>query len=153
MRYHAKIVKEKALRRRLIDVAQGLVQEAHESPSDANELIDLAEHRIFQVSQQRGGEGFTRIKELLWPAMERIEQLREGGPLTGVPSGFVDLDRLTLGFQPSDLIIVTARPSISSARRGSPPVASRSWARRRAPVSSSGSSDTSAPATVATTRS
>ena len=90
--YHAKIVKEKALRRRLIDVAQGLVQEAHESPSDANELIDLAEHRIFQVSQQRGGEGFTRIKELLWPAMERIEQLREGGPLTGVPSGFVDLD-------------------------------------------------------------
>jgi replicative DNA helicase len=110
--YHAKIVREKALRRRLIDVAQSLVQEAHESPSDANELIDLAEHKIFQVSQQRGGEGFTRIKELLWPAMERIEQLREGGPLTGVPSGFVDLDKLTLGFQPSDLIIVAARPSM-----------------------------------------
>ncbi|MEA3245754.1 MAG: replicative DNA helicase, partial [Gemmatimonadota bacterium] len=110
--YHARIVKEKALRRHLIQVAQGLVVEAHESPSDANELIDLAEHRIFQVSQQRGGEGFTRIKELLWPAMERIEQLREGGPVTGVPSGFADLDKITLGFQPADLVIVAARPSM-----------------------------------------
>jgi replicative DNA helicase len=110
--YHARIVKEKALRRRLIEVAQGLVVEAHESAADASALIDLAEHRIFQVSQQRGGEGFMRIKELLWPAMERIEQLREGGPVTGVPSGFADLDRITLGFQPSDLIIVAARPSM-----------------------------------------
>lgn len=110
--YHAKIVKEKALRRQLIQVAQGLVIEAHESPSDANELIDLAEHRIFQVSQTRGGEGFTRIKELLWPAMEKIEQLREGGPTTGVPSGFTDLDKITLGFQPADLVIIAARPSM-----------------------------------------
>ena len=82
--YHLRIVKEKALRRRLIEVAQGLVVEAHESGADAADLIDLAEHRIFQVSQQRGSDGFMRIKELLWPAMERIEQLREGGPLTGV---------------------------------------------------------------------
>ena len=110
--YHLKIVREKALRRRLIEVAQGLVQEAHESASDASELIDLAEHRIFQVGQQRGGDGFTRIKELLWPAMERIESLREGGPLTGVPSGFAELDNLTLGFQPSDLVIIAARPSM-----------------------------------------
>ena len=110
--YHARIVREKALRRRLIQVAQELVVEAHESPSDASELIDLAEHKVFQVSQQRGGEGFMRIKELLWPAMERIEQLREGGPLTGVPSGFIDLDKITLGFQPSDLVIVAARPSM-----------------------------------------
>jgi replicative DNA helicase len=110
--YHLKIVKEKALRRRLIEVAQGLVVEAHESPSDAAELIDLAEHRIFQVSQQRGSDGFTRIKELLWPAMERIELLRDGGPLTGVPSGFPDLDKMTLGFQPADLVIIAARPSM-----------------------------------------
>jgi replicative DNA helicase len=110
--YHVGIVKDKALRRRLIEVATGLVAEAHDSASDASDLIDLAEHRIFQVSQQRGSEGFTRIKELLWPAMERIEQLREGGPLTGVPSGFTDLDKITLGFQPSDLIIVAGRPSM-----------------------------------------
>lgn len=110
--YHCKIVREKALRRRLIEVAQSLVTEAHESAADAGELIDLAEHKIFQVSQQRGSDGFTRIKELLWPAMERIESLREGGPLTGVPSGFTELDGMTLGFQPSDLVIIAARPSM-----------------------------------------
>ncbi len=110
--YHLKIVREKALRRRLIEVAQSLVTEAHESAADAGELIDLAEHKIFQVSQQRGSDGFTRIKELLWPAMERIESLREGGPLTGVPSGFTELDGMTLGFQPSDLVIIAARPSM-----------------------------------------
>ena len=110
--YHLRIVKEKALRRRLIEVAQGLVVEAHESGADAADLIDLAEHRIFQVSQQRGTDGFTRIKELLWPAMERIESLKDGGPLTGVPTGFKDLDTITLGFQPSDLIIIAARPSM-----------------------------------------
>jgi len=110
--YHLKIVREKALRRRLIEVAQSLVTEAHESASEAGELIDLAEHKIFQVSQQRGSDGFTRIKELLWPAMERIESLREGGPLTGVPSGFTELDGMTLGFQPSDLVIIAARPSM-----------------------------------------
>ena len=110
--YHLKIVREKALRRRLIEVAQNLVTEAHESAADAGELIDLAEHKIFQVSQQRGSDGFTRIKELLWPAMERIESLREGGPLTGVPSGFAELDSMTLGFQPSDLVIIAARPSM-----------------------------------------
>jgi replicative DNA helicase len=110
--YHLKIVKEKALRRRLIEIAQGLVVEAHESGADAADLLDLAEHRIFQVSQQRGTTNFWRIKQLLWPAMERIEKLREGGPLSGVPTGFVDLDKITLGFQPSDLIIIAARPSM-----------------------------------------
>ena len=110
--YHLRIVKEKALRRRLIEVAQGLVVEAHEAGGDAADLIDLAEHRIFQVSQQRGTDGFMRIKELLWPAMERIEALRDGGALTGVATGFTDLDKITLGFQPSDLIIIAARPSM-----------------------------------------
>ena len=88
----------------------------------------MAESRIFQVCQQRGTEGFTRIKEMLWPTMERIETLqRSGKSITGVPSGFADLDELTSGFQPSDLSIVAARPSmgktafclnIAHARRG-----------------------------------
>lgn len=110
--YHAKIVKEKALRRNLIQVAQGIVVDAHESPSDADQIVSVAEQRIFQVSQSRGGPGFMRIKELLWPALERIEQLSDGGPLTGVPSGFTDLDQLTLGFQAAELVIVAARPSM-----------------------------------------
>ena len=111
--YHAKIVREKALLRRLIEVSTSIVGEAFEGRLMAAELLDEAEHRIFQVSQQRGQEGFTRIKELLWPTMERIEALQKGGKtITGVPSGFTDLDDMTSGFQAADLVIVAARPSM-----------------------------------------
>ncbi|HEU4878128.1 MAG TPA: replicative DNA helicase [Gemmatimonadaceae bacterium] len=111
--YHAKIVREKALRRRLIEVSTAIVSEAFESSAPAGELLDAAEHKIFEVNQLRGAEGFTRIKELLWPTMENIEKLQRGGEsITGVPSGFKDLDELTAGFQPSDLVIVAARPSM-----------------------------------------
>jgi replicative DNA helicase len=111
--YHARIVREKALYRRLIEVSTSIVAEAFEGRLPAEELLDDAEHKIFQVSQQRGNQGFTRIKELLWPTMERIEALQRGGKtITGVPSGFNDLDELTSGFQAADLIIVAARPSM-----------------------------------------
>jgi replicative DNA helicase len=111
--YHAKIVKEKALLRRLIETSTSIVAEAFEAKMTAAELLDDAEHKIFQVSQQRGTQGFTRVKELMWPTMERIEQLQRGGKtVTGVASGFTDLDEMTSGFQPADLIIVAARPSM-----------------------------------------
>jgi replicative DNA helicase len=111
--YHAKIVREKALFRRLIEASTDIVAEAFEGRQTAGDLLDHAESRIFDISQQRGREGFTRIKELLWPTMERIEALQRGGKsITGVPSGFTDLDDLTSGFQPSDLVVVAARPSM-----------------------------------------
>ncbi|HEU5186009.1 MAG TPA: replicative DNA helicase [Gemmatimonadaceae bacterium] len=111
--YHAKIVREKALLRRLIEASTEIVSEAFDARQTAGELLDHAESRIFDISQQRGREGFTRIKELLWPTMERIEALQRGGKaITGVPSGFSDLDDLTSGFQPSDLIVIAARPSM-----------------------------------------
>jgi len=111
--YHALIVREKALLRRLIEISTSTVQEAFEGKLTANELLDQAESRIFQVSEQRTREGFTRVKELLWPTMERIEKLQSSGKtVTGVPTGFNDLDDMTSGFQPSELIIVAARPSM-----------------------------------------
>jgi replicative DNA helicase len=111
--YHAQIVREKALLRRLIEASTSIVQSAFEGRTTADELIDDAESRIFLVSQQRGREGFTRIKELLWPTMERIEALQRGGKtVTGVPTGFADLDELTSGFQPADLVVIAARPSM-----------------------------------------
>jgi replicative DNA helicase len=111
--YHAKIVKEKALLRRLIETSTAIITEAFQGRSTAEELLDDAEQKIFQVSQQRGLQGFTRVKELMWPTMERIEALQRGGKtITGVASGFTDLDELTSGFQPSDLVIVAARPSM-----------------------------------------
>jgi len=111
--FHAKIVKDKAILRRLIEASTSIITEAYDGHSTANDLLDGAESRIFQISQQRGDEGFTRLKEMLWPTMERIETLqRSGKAITGVPSGFADLDAMTSGFQPSELIIVAARPSM-----------------------------------------
>ncbi len=83
--YHARIVKEKALQRRLIETCTALIGEAYAGTSTAAELLDEAEHRVFQVSQQRGTQGFMRVKELMWPTMERIEALQRGGKtITGV---------------------------------------------------------------------
>jgi replicative DNA helicase len=111
--YHARIVRDKALLRRLIEAGTSIVQEAFEARGLPAEVLDNAEHRIFQVAQMRRSEEFTRLKELIWPTMERIEQLQSGkGAVTGVPTGFVDLDRLTAGFQRADLVIVAARPSM-----------------------------------------
>src|SRR3954468_5205679 len=111
--YHAQIVREKAILRRLIEVSTSIVSEAFEGRTTATQLLDEAESKIFQVSQQQTKDGFTRIKELLWPTMERIEALQRGGQtITGVATGFKDLDEMTSGFQPSDLIIVAARPSM-----------------------------------------
>lgn len=111
--YHARIVKEKAMLRRLIEVSTSIVREAYEGHSSASDLLDEAEHRVLELSQQRGSQGFYRIKELVWPAIERIEeQQKSGGALTGIPSGFADLDNMTAGFQRADLIIVAARPAM-----------------------------------------
>jgi replicative DNA helicase len=111
--YHAKIVREKAVLRRLIEVSTAVVTDAFEGRKLAAELLDEAEGKIFQIGQAQGGASFTRIKELLWPAMERIEaQSKAGNAVTGIASGFRDLDEMTSGFQPSDLVIVAARPSM-----------------------------------------
>ncbi len=111
--FHARIVKEKAILRRLIEASTTIITEAYDGHSTANDLLDTAESRIFQISQSRGSEGFTRIKEMLWPTMERIETLQKSGKaITGVPSGFLDLDALTSGFQQSELIVIAARPSM-----------------------------------------
>ena len=113
LEFHARIVRDKAILRRLIETSTGIITEAYDGHSTATELLDVAESRIFKISQQRADEGFTRIKEMLWPTMERIETLqRSGKAITGVPSGFVDLDALTSGFQASELVVVAARPSM-----------------------------------------
>ena len=113
LEHHARILRDKAILRRLIEASTQTITEAYDGRSQAPELLDVAEARIFHISQQRLDQGFTRLKEMLWPAMERIEALqRSGKTITGVPTGFVDLDGLTSGFQPSELIIVAARPSM-----------------------------------------
>ena len=111
--FHARIVKEKATLRRLIDVGTGIVQASYEGREGVGDLLDQAEQKIFEVSFQRGTQEVVRIKELMWDAMERIEARHRGDEsIHGVASGFQDLDDMTNGFQKSDLIIVAARPSM-----------------------------------------
>jgi len=111
--YHCRIVRDKALLRRLIDVGTNIVQRAYEGREDVGASLDLAEQQIFEVSQQRGTQEVVRIKELMWQTMERIEARHQGDEsVQGVGSGFADLDTKTNGFQGSDLIIVAARPSM-----------------------------------------
>ena len=111
--YHTRIVRDKAVLRRLVEAATEIIQDVYESRGESGEVLDEAEHRIFQVAQFRRSEDFSRLKELIWPTMERIEQLQGGhGAVTGVASGFVDLDRMTAGFQNGDLVIIAARPSM-----------------------------------------
>ena len=111
--FHARILKEKAIQRRLIEAATQIITDTYAQQSTASEMLDKAEAKIFTIAQQRREDGFTRIKEMLWPTMERIETLQKSdGSVTGVPSGFAYLDEMTTGFQPSELVSVAARPSM-----------------------------------------
>jgi replicative DNA helicase len=111
--HHAKIIRDKAVLRRLVEAATGIIQDVYESRAHASEVLDVAEHRIFEVAQFRRAQDFIRLKELIWPTMERIEQLQgRESALTGVPTGFNDLDEYTAGLQKSDLVILAARPSM-----------------------------------------
>jgi replicative DNA helicase len=111
--FHARILRDKAIQRHLIEAATQIITATYDGKSTASELLDSAEGKIFTVGQQRRRDEFVRIKELLWPAMEDIEKLQgTGSAVTGVPSGFADLDELTSGFQRSELVIVAARPSM-----------------------------------------
>ena len=112
--YHARIVREKALLRRLIDASTQIIRDVYEQGErNVDEILDQAESRIFQVAQSHAREGFVWIKEILWPTFEHIERLQESGSgITGVPTGYKDLDTMTTGLQKGDLIIVAARPSM-----------------------------------------
>lgn len=111
--YYCKIVEEKALLRRLIKTTSKILSYAYDSKSDVEEILDEAERMIFEITQKRRVENFYHIKDVLLSTFERIEELynNEGG-ITGVPTGFPDLDEMTSGFQPSDLILIAARPSM-----------------------------------------
>lgn len=110
---YCKIVEEKALLRRLLEATSKILSMAYEPREDVEELLDEAERRIFAIVQKRRVDNFHHIKDVLLATFERIEQLYNSkGGITGVPTGFPDLDAMTSGLQPSDLILVAARPSM-----------------------------------------
>ena len=110
---YAKIVMEKAVIRNLIETSTEIVQDCFDNPGEVDVLLDDAERRIFAISEQRIRSGFLSMKEIVKSSFKTIESLYEKKEhITGVPSGFADIDDLTSGFQPSDLIIIAGRPSM-----------------------------------------
>jgi replicative DNA helicase len=110
---YAKIVKEKAVLRTLIEASTNIVQDCFNAPGDVDVLLDDAERRIFAISEQRIRSGFLSMKEIVKSSFKTIESLYEKKEhITGVPSGFGDIDELTSGFQPADLVIIAGRPSM-----------------------------------------
>ncbi len=117
--HYARIVREMATLRGLINAGSEISRLGWERPGAAGDLVDKAEQVVFDLSQARVTGEFTHIDELLKEGFERITALYEAGAdVTGVPSGFRDLDRLTSGFQPGNLIIAAARPSMGKSALG-----------------------------------
>jgi replicative DNA helicase len=114
--HYARIVHEMATLRGLISAGQKIADLGYDRPGETVELVDLAEQTIFALSQQRVSSEFAHIETLLKESFERITALYEAGAdITGVPSGYRDLDRITSGFQPGNLIILAARPSMGKS--------------------------------------
>lgn len=111
--YYAKIVKEKSILRQLIQTSTEIITESYQDRSDVESFLDEAERSIFQISENRVRPSFYPIRDIVKQSFKTLERLYEKKELiTGVPSGFKELDQMTAGFQPSDLIIVAGRPSM-----------------------------------------
>lgn len=111
--YYARIIMQKHIQRELIRISNEITKNAYEETTDVLELLDAAEREIFQVTDKNLRNNYSKIDTLVKNAIVKLEQIKEtASDLTGVPSGFIDLDRITSGWQPSDLIILAARPSV-----------------------------------------
>ncbi|MGM7703264.1 replicative DNA helicase [Pseudalkalibacillus sp. Hm43] len=111
--YYGHIVEEKSLLRRLIRTATDIAANGYSREDEVEEILNEAEKNILEVAQRKNTGAFVSIKDVLVDAYDNIEQLQnKKGDITGIPTGFVELDRMTAGFQRNDLIIVAARPSV-----------------------------------------
>jgi replicative DNA helicase len=117
--HYARIVKEMAMLRGLVRTGQEIQRLGQDRPGEVQDLVDRAEQMVFELGQRRATSDFSHIEALLKDSFERISQLVEmGAEVTGTPSGFKELDMLTSGFQPGNLIILAARPSMGKSGLG-----------------------------------
>ncbi len=111
--YHARIIVEKFIQRELIRISTEIIKDAYEDTSDAFDLLDKAERGLFSVSETNLRRSYLDMPTLVQEAVKMVQaSSKKDGSFTGVPSGFTELDRVTSGWQPSDLIIVAARPGM-----------------------------------------
>lgn len=114
--YYARIVRERAILRRLVEVGTRIVQLGYAGDGDANELVDRAEAEIYGVTDRRVSEDYLPLAEIMPGALDEIEAIgSRGGTLAGVPTGFADLDALTNGLHPGQMIVIAARPAIGKS--------------------------------------
>jgi replicative DNA helicase len=111
--YHAKIVQEKSLLRRLITAATNIAAMGYDESEEVERVLDQAEQKILEVSTKKTGQDFQPIKEIIFNTLTKIDEMQASkGGITGLGTGFASLDKLTGGFQRSDLILIAARPSM-----------------------------------------
>jgi len=111
--HHARIVREKAIKRTLIAVATEIVETGYDESEVADRLLDQAESKIFDIGKAKSKQTFTSLHEEMDDAIDYVEMLMDkGGELTGVPTGYKDLDEMTGGLQAGELVIIAARPSM-----------------------------------------
>ncbi|MEP7055167.1 MAG: replicative DNA helicase [Actinomycetota bacterium] len=115
--YYARIVSEQAILRRLVEAGTHIVQLGYGGRgADVDDIVDRAQQAIYDVTEQRASEDYIRLEELLQPTLDEIEAISSrDGTMAGVPTGFADLDRLTNGLHPGQLVILAARPAVGKA--------------------------------------
>jgi replicative DNA helicase len=114
--YYARIVRERAILRRLVEVGTRIVQLGYAGDGDADELVDRAQAEIYGVTERRVSEDFLPLSEIMPGALDEIEAIgSRGGVMTGVPTGFADLDTLTNGLHPGQMVVIAARPAIGKS--------------------------------------
>jgi replicative DNA helicase len=114
--YYARIVRERAILRRLVEAGTRIVQFGYAGDSDADEMVDRAQAEVYAVTDRRTSEDYHSLSEIMPGALDEIEAIgSRGGVLTGVPTGFSDLDALTNGLHPGQMVVIAARPAVGKA--------------------------------------
>jgi replicative DNA helicase len=114
--YYARIVRERAILRRLVEAGTRIVQFGYAGEADADELVDRAQAEVYDVTERRASEDYHSLSEIMPGALDEIEAIgSRNGVLTGVPTGFADLDALTNGLHPSQMVVIAARPAMGKA--------------------------------------
>jgi replicative DNA helicase len=114
--YYARIVRERAILRRLVEAGTRIVQFGYAGEADADELVDRAQAEVYDVTERRAGEDYHSLSEIMPGALDEIEAIgSRNGVLTGVPTGFADLDALTNGLHPSQMVVIAARPAMGKS--------------------------------------
>src|SRR5215469_7721548 len=114
--YYARIVRERAILRRLVEAGTRIVQMGYSGDADADDMVDRAQAEVYAVTDRRIAEDYHSLSEIMPGALDEIEAIgAHGGGLTGVPTGFADLDSLTNGLHPGQMVVIAARPALGKA--------------------------------------